>query len=226
MRFVTFCLLLALPVIAGPVGNFRLENGGVVKAEVMHVDENYYYCRKVADRTAEFTVKVENVPSSFRRRVDQLRQRGEIAAPPAGDAKTAADNPLGDWSFTDYRKLGNTQAGRVAEIFTRDNMGRDTRLVIRSRYNKLEAFLMFEDEVTMIRKWQITYRLDGGEEIKEHWINSENRRTLFSPTPLSFRDKRLRAKTLSVRLFDKQGEERQMRFNVVHFDKVHAQFSD
>ncbi len=71
MRFVTFCLLLALPAIAGPVGNFRLKNGGAVKGEVVHVDENYYYCRKVADRSVEFAVKVENVPSSFRRRVDQ-----------------------------------------------------------------------------------------------------------------------------------------------------------
>lgn len=74
--FIFIIWIVAVTAEAGPKGYFRTEKGALIKGEVVYVDEVFYYYRRVSNPDEILTVRIENVPASFRRLVDKKRLEG------------------------------------------------------------------------------------------------------------------------------------------------------
>ena len=179
----TFLLMIwsvSLSLQAGPKGYFRTEKGALIRGEVLYADDVFYYYQRISNPEEILTIKIENVPASFRRIVDALLLKGEISTPPESIAvvqNEAVEKPYGEWQLNDNFERGNL-SWHIVTLNTEDDQGRTVYLVTRyceakdHDYRKFDVLLIFSDTVTMIHKWQVTYQFDNNEPVTELWKGS------------------------------------------------------
>lgn len=232
---------VSLSLQAGPIGYFCTEKGALIRGEVLYADDAFYYYQRVSNPEEILTIKIENVPASFRRIVDALRLKGEISAPPESIAvvQKVFEKPYGDWQIKEFEQ-GNL-SWHIATLITEDVQGRAVFLKTRYceatdyDYRKFDVFLFFSDAVTQALQWQVTYQFDNEEPVTELWKGVARDITalrgssstafidpaLFSPTSFWFSGKLMESDYVNFSINDDEGETRCFRFATSHFDRVY-----
>ena len=195
-------------------------------------------------------MKIENVPISFRRIVDRLRLKGEIEGPPESIAKVEPiEEPYGEWKLAEKRDR-DTPIWRIAVLSTNDDQGRVVNLIIRRYqgssgwlYNtvddlskfaifaaseisesdtlEFDILLDFGDEITRVKRWQVSYQFDDNDPIIESWILSKSNTGLFAQTSLGFGRKLMESDCVSFSVNNSEGVTCHFRFKVSHIEKVY-----
>ncbi len=221
---------IVFTVHANPKGYFRTEKGALVRGEVLYADNAFYYYRRASDPDKICTVKVEDVPNSFRRIVDSLRLKGEITAPPDSiverEVAEQTERSYGKWQVEKLEK--NAPCWLFAVLDTKDSKEQTVSLVVRYSYNgynnrrSFDVLLVFDNNIIMTRNCEVTYQFDDDEQIVERWNQGlRDHKTLHSPEPFKVRDKLLESDYVSFAINAKTNDERCFGFSVSHFDRVY-----
>lgn len=222
---------ITLSLQAGPKGYFRTEKGALIRGEVLYADNNFYYYRRVSGPDEILTVKIENVPVSFKRIVNNLCLKNEITLPPESIAqKEGVGRSHGKWQVRDLVDSSGDDHVHwyFATLETKDDRGQVVKLVVRYCYNEcnrrstFDVYLEFDNRITMMPRCQVTYQFDSEEPIIERWKKSINSsKALFSNDSYNIRDKLFESDDLSFLVNDMTNETRRFNFLVSHFRQVY-----
>gem|GEM_PF-6317973 len=204
---------------AGPIANLRTEKGATVRCEVHFVDENFYYCQRIAEPKEAVTIPVENIPRSFRQHVDGLRKKGELGPPPSGVGARAPSEPRpSSWDFVDNNTPGDPYFGKYLSTKGRSNKGFTPNLYFRYRRNKYEAYIQTGYKVTFVNDWEVTYVIDNKAPVTERFTMDSVGRTFFVPHPFHFRDQLKGGTNLLITFTDFKKNKVQMLFDIRGFE--------
>ncbi|MGJ8652198.1 MAG: hypothetical protein ACSHX8_02890 [Opitutaceae bacterium] len=218
-RSIILFLLLTAGASAGPITTLRLDNGAMVRSEVLFADSNYLYCQKVTDRT-QFTYALEDAPLALRRRVEYLVKKGELTAPtnanpPPAKLKKA---PLSLWQYSESRAPGTGLLVKNLTLPGTCNYRGKPSINFRHYKSRYEAYIYFDRKISGAHKWLITFEIDEEPAFKEGWSVSTSGEAAFTLGAISFRDRLKGHGTLKISTVDYRGENLVVVFKVAGFE--------
>ncbi len=220
VRGILLFLLSVSSLRAGPIASLRMDNGVVVRSEILFADADFFYCRKVTDANSTFTYPVGKAPQSLRRRVQYLLEKGELTVPPAAIAKEEpeVEAALGPWTLIDRN---DPEAGPVVKVLRqvgRANYAGQPSLNFRFYRKQYEAYIDFDHKITFVKKWPVAYQVDDGPLIKESWRLNDVGRVAFSPRAFHMRDQLKGGRVLRVYMQDYKSRSCELHFDLNGFD--------